>query len=128
MSSDSTVAINNNKVYTSYFARAGRIIPDRRLVSIALSSPDNFGGKYYHELNPSPSLLSNYKQGKLSIEEYKSIYYAEVLNHLKPIEVYEQLKGKVMCCWEKPDVFCHRHLVLDWLRDNLGDNIYGGEI
>lgn len=122
------VVIKNNKIYTSYFARASKIIPDRRLVSIALTSPEGWKGTYFRDLNPSPSLLSNYKNGRVSTEEYKETYYFETLRLLSPEEVYNSLKGKVLCCWEKSDSFCHRHIVIEWLRENLGEDIIGGEI
>lgn len=122
------VIIKNNKIYTSYFARASKIIPDRRLVSIALTSPDGWRGSYFRELNPSPSLLSGYKNGRVSTEEYKETYHFETLSKLKPEKVYEVLKGKVLCCWEKSDSFCHRHLVTEWLKENLGEEAIGGEI
>ena len=125
---DIEVVIKKDKIYTSYFAKATKIVPDRRLVSIALSSPDNWKGSYYRELNPSPALLHNYKSGNITEEQYKETYTLETLNRLNPNKVYEDLKGKVLCCWEKSGEFCHRNLVLNWLSEALGENCVGGEI
>ena len=35
-----TVVIKNDLIYSSYFARACKIVPNRRLVSKALNTPD----------------------------------------------------------------------------------------
>lgn len=51
------ITIDNEKVYTSYFNRANKIFPDRRLVSISITSAKVFNGAYARELNPSKELL-----------------------------------------------------------------------
>ena len=43
-------------------------------------------------------------------------------------DVYNALKGKVICCWEKPDDFCHRHIILDWIDIVKGLGYTGGEV
>ena len=126
--SDEIVIIKNDKVYSSYYARACKIIPDWRLVAISIGIPDNFGGSIMRELNPSQSLLYNYKNGKISDEEYKEIYFNETLKHLDPHVIYNKLKGKVIVCYCGKGSFCHRNLVIEWLRQNLGDDVVGGEI
>lgn len=123
-----TVIIHNDKIYTSYFARASKIVPNRRLVSIALSSPESWEGTYLRELNPSPMLIHNIKNGLITTEEYRKEYIASILNQLNPNEIADKLKGKVACCWEKTGSFCHRVLVIEWLASNLGNDIIGGEI
>lgn len=123
-----TVIILNNKIYTSYFARASKIVPDRRLVSIALTTPEGWGGAYLRELNPSPALLHSIKNNEISNKEYEEIYRRDILDNLNPKEIANKLLGKVMCCWEKSGSFCHRHIVLKWLEENLGETIIGGEI
>ena len=121
-------AIDNNKVYTSYFARACRILPDSRLVSISLGTPANFNGAFYRDLNPSAELLSAYKSGKISDTEYEEWYNQQILSKLNPEKVYNDLKGKVLLCYCGKDKFCHRHLVIKWLTESLGHSIQGGEI
>lgn len=125
---DDEVVLKRNKVYTSYFARASKIVPDRRLVSISLGTPEGWRGRYYRDLNPSKSLLFAYKSGSISDAEYEETYKFETLSRLNPNEVMEDLKGCVLCCWEKSGEFCHRHLVMKWLAENLGSEFIGGEI
>lgn len=120
--------LSNDKVYTSYFARACKILPNRRIISISLSSPLGFEGGFYRPLNPSESLLRWYKAGLITPEQYKEQYYFETLNRLDPEKVYMAVRGRAMCCWETPDKFCHRKIVLDWLKDNLGEDKIGQEI
>lgn len=122
------VIISKDKIYSSYFAKASKIIPNRRLVSVALTSPDGWEGSFARELNPSPSLLSAYKSGRITEQEYRNTYEFETLSKLNPYDIAEKLKGKVICCWEKSGSFCHRHIILEWLGDSLGYNIIGGEV
>lgn len=126
--SDVSVTIYKDKVYSSYYARACKIVPDRRLVSISIGIPDNFGGEIMRELNPPQWLLYKYKNGQCNEEEYTEVYYNEVLNKLNPKDIYERLKGKVILCYCGKDKFCHRHLVIKWLRDNLGEDAVGYDI
>lgn len=123
-----SVVISKDKVYSSYYARACRIVPDKRLVAISIGIPDNFGGEICRELNPPISLLNDYKNGKCTEEEYIDRYKNSVLNGLNPREIYEKLKGKVILCYCGAGRFCHRNLVLEWLRENLGEDKVGNEL
>lgn len=126
--SNKTFTIDNNKVYSSYYALACKVIPDWRLVAISIGIPNNFGGEIIRKLNPPKQLLFDYKNGLCSQEEYRDRYYTEVLNQLNPKEVYSELKGKVILCYCGKDTFCHRQLVLEWLQDNIGCDAIGGEL
>lgn len=126
--SDIINKMDSNKVYTSYYSRACKILPDRRMVAISIGIPDGFNGDILRELNPSGKLLRGYKDGIISEEDYTKTYYCEVLNNLDADAIYEKVKGKCILCYCGRDKFCHRHLVIDWLIKNLGKEIYGGEI
>jgi len=100
---------------TSYFAK----YKGSNGVSIALKAPYGFRGKSYKILAPTWSILSQYKKiGNVQI--YTERYYKEVLDMLDPEKVYNDLKGRVLLCWERSDKFCHRHLVAEWIFNNLG--------
>ena len=128
MRTNQSVTIDKNKIYTSYFTKANKIFPDRMLVSISITSAQIFNGSYARELNPSKELLWEYKNGEISTEKYDEWYTETVLDKLNPFEIYEKYKGKILCCWEKSGEFCHRHIVIKWLADNLWEEIIGGEI
>ena len=50
-----------------------------------------------------------------------NIYQEEVLDTLDADKVVEEIlrlsegKDAVLICYEKPDEFCHRHLLAEWL-------------
>lgn len=125
---DETVTIKNDQVYSSYYARACKIVPDSRLVAISLQIPDNFGGQIMRELNPSESILWGYKNNKITWDEYEKQYTEQILNKLNPVEVYERLKGKVMLCYCGKGKHCHRQIVMRWLSKNIGKDFTDNEI
>ena len=120
--------IDKNKIYSSYFARAVREIPDKYLVSIAVETPSNWKGSYCRELNPPKYLLYKFKNREISEEEFKYAYINEVLSNLDAMELYNKLKGKVICCWERAGDFCHRQLVMDWMESKIGSIAIGSEL
>lgn len=122
------VTLSKDKVYSSYYARACKIFPYWRLIAISIGIPDNFDGEILRELNPPQQLLFDYKNGLCDEQEYTERYYSSVLNRLDPLEIYNKVKGKVILCYCGKDSFCHRRIVLNWLQDNLGEDIIGGEI
>lgn len=126
--SEQLIIIDKNKVYTSYYARACKIIPDHKLVAISLGIPENFNGEILRELNPSSGLLYKYKNRIITDDEYREIYYNETLKFLDPLDIYSKVKGKVIICYCGKDKFCHRHLVIEWLKQNLGSEVIGNEI
>lgn len=126
--SEEIIIIKNDKVYTSYYARACKILPDRRLVAISIGIPDNFNGEILRELNPPQKLLYKYKNKLCDEVEYTEIYTNEVLKNLNACDIYNKLKGKAILCYCGKDKFCHRHIVLEWLKNNLGEHVIGNEI
>ena len=126
--SNESIVLDRNKVYSSYYARACKIIPDWRLVSISIGIPDNFNGEIMRELNPPKQLLYDYKNGLCNEDEYTERYMSNVLSQLNPLDIYNKIKGKVILCYCGRDSFCHRRLVLKWLENNFGKDVIGGEI
>jgi len=100
---------------TSYFASYKR----DRGISIALKTPHWFKGPSYPDLFPTPAGLYTYRTDH-DEQAYIKTYYKDVLDKLDPRKVYTDLQYKVLLCYEKRGVFCHRHIVADWLYDKLG--------
>ncbi len=98
---------------TSYFAKPGvRQNPDA--VSIALYTPRWWGkGRRFPALAPTRDML---KAG-YDYEQYLALLGARGLD---PDEIYAQLTGKIICCWEKSGKPCHRYMVAHWLASALG--------
>lgn len=65
--------------------------------------------------------------GKISDEDnnryYIEEYYKQVLSKLNPQDVYHDLTGSILLCYEEPELFCHRHIVAAWLEITLGVQI-----
>lgn len=112
------------RIYTSYFANKKKleefgIIP----VSICLYPPRWFNGIRIKSVAPTSSILFAKNQ---TTERYVERFKDEVISRVDPRQFFENLKsicgGKdvALCCFEKPDEFCHRHIVADWLNNSLG--------
>lgn len=120
--------IKKDLIYSCYFKRAMQIFPSSRLVSVARYAPINFNGSFMRELNPPEDLFMAYKAGDIDRETFIEVYYDRVLAGKDVDDIYNALKGKVICCWEKPDDFCHRHIILDWIDIAKGLGYTGGEV
>ena len=112
-------------IYTSYFAQI-RNLPNN-IIPIAIYGgiPQWYSGLWYKKLAPKYKFFMKWKQNHNN-EFYIEHFYNEVLINLVPEEVESELyallpEDKKNCdialiCYEKPDDFCHRHLVADWMR------------
>lgn len=89
-------------------------------MSIAAITPQGFAGRIYGKLAPPKWLLYEFKKiGDKT--QYESAYRARVLSKLDARTVFGELgENAVLLCYERPDRFCHRHIVADWLHENLG--------
>jgi hypothetical protein len=92
-------------------------------ISIASGRPKWYSGPSYPKLFPPWALIKKYKKGLVTEEEYTIRYHNDVLSKLNPFDVYSDLEGKVLLCWEESGEFCHRHLVADWIFNKLGIEI-----
>ena len=67
-------------------------------------------------------LAPTYPMLKLGNDGYLE-KFAAILSRLDPEIVAEDVKGKILLCWEKPGDFCHRRLVAEWLKEELDYDI-----
>lgn len=104
---------------TSYFGNK-TASADPRAVSIARWPPRWWGSRRrYIALAPSADLLKRSRAG-LSWPEYVAEYERDVLAKLEPERVFSDLgPDSILLCWEIPGEDCHRHLVSEWLENNL---------
>ena len=115
-------------VYTSYFAKQKFIIDNGYVpLSISRITPHWYNGLVLElfDLVPPSWLLFRYKSNQISDQEYTDLYVKHVLDSLDPIEVYGEIQHEygdkvTLLCYEKPGVFCHRHIVADWLSISTG--------
>ena len=125
-------------IYTSYFAKL-KSLPDNIVpISICGKAPDWYKGLQYKKLAPKYGFFMEWKKthnNDFYIEHFQkevldSLNPSIVLNELQcmiPNEIKEKMQSPaynndeyhiVLICYEKPDDFCHRHLVADWLNEN----------
>lgn len=114
-------------IYTSYFAnirklRSMGIVP----INIALYKPKWFEGISLAYVAPTRYML----KGDLTRDEYISSYKDNVLSKvrisdfLSQIEHLSEGKDVALCCYEKPEDFCHRHLLAEWIMENSGIKVF----
>ena len=109
------------KLYTSYFANAKALAKANIMViGIALYPPRWYNGPSLKEVAPTYSILKMTNGD----EEYTRRYKAEVLarlniqNFLNQVMKLSNGRDVALCCYEKPDEFCHRQLLAEHLRNN----------
>lgn len=111
------------KIYTSYFAKAATlrqaaIVP----IGIALWPPRFFRGVSMSQVAPRRYMLND----QLTDEEYIHMYRNDVLRLVDAQSFVRQLEEAghgmdvALCCFEKPDDFCHRHILAQWLTEQTG--------
>ena len=111
-------------MFTSYYDNIANITYPT--IGISGWMPDWYNGPTYRKLAPKyKTCYLPYIQGKIDSQEYTARYTYEVLNKLNPQTVYNELCDRggpnaVLLCYEKPEQFCHRHLVARWLNLSLG--------
>ena len=111
-------------IYTSNYKNCG----DGRCISISgdRGKEANWKGPSYTKLAPKRDWWVMWETVKDRIDFHQSTtfyiekYYTTVLSHLDPQEVYNELDGYILLCYEEPEYFCHRHIVAAWLEKTLG--------
>ena len=112
-------------IYTSYFDNLKNLPKNIIPISICGQAPDWYIGRQYKKLAPKYKFFMEWKENKDN-NYYIKCFNEQVLDKLDPEKVaYELLittsgaKPDVcLLCYEKPNEFCHRHLVAKWLDDN----------
>ena len=107
---------------TSYFGNIRNLNLDTVIpVGIARMPPAAFSGPVYIPLAPPLDLIKTYKAGGMSWDEYTEIYNRRVIAVSNPETVVRQIRllchglTPVLCCYERPEDDCHRHIVAAWL-------------
>ncbi|MFZ4440750.1 MAG: DUF488 family protein, partial [Syntrophales bacterium] len=66
------------------------------------------------------ALVKDYKQEKISWQNYSEIYRGEILDKIDAERAFNDLgEDAVLLCWEKPGTPCHRRLIAEWFYDCL---------
>lgn len=115
------------KIYTSYFGNSKKLQQAGiKVIGISLYPPRWFNGISLKQVAPTKSIL--FANGQTQ-EEYTRRYRSEVLSQqdmqqfLKTVEQVSGGQDVALCCYEKPEDFCHRHILADWIKEKLGIEI-----
>lgn len=110
------------KIYTSYFGNARKLNEAGiRIISVALWKPRFMNVPLLAGVTPTRYMLSD----ECSHDEYLK-RYDEILRNQDANQVVERImylsdgQDVALCCYEKPGVFCHRHILAKWITDNTG--------
>ena len=106
-------------IRTSYFANRAIRNSQLRLVAISLEGPQGLRCERYLTLAPTREMIRLAHEGRT--EEYTELYTSQILSRLDPLQVYAELDGSILLCWEKAGKFCHRRLVAEWLEKAIGE-------
>ena len=120
-------------IYTSYFGNYRNFPANCVAVSITQFPPKGWKGLEIKSVAPSTDKLMRYKNHEIDETIFGYQYLAQLNkdDNLKPrvqalLQYLEkQYENVILCCYEVPTQFCHRHLLTSWLNMNikeLGDN------
>lgn len=125
-------------IYTTYFAQLRNLPPNIIPVSICGKAPEWYRGVQYKKLAPKYDFFMEWKRTHDN-DYYIKHFNDEVLSPLSIIRVLTELQCSIpeevkvkmqspfydnqewhiaLVCYEKPDEFCHRHLVSNWIHEN----------
>ncbi len=123
------------RVFTSYFDNAG-YLTEQGFVCVGISRfpPEKFKDNNLYIVAPSVELLTKVKNGVYTKEQYRYAYLQEIrmisIDEIrKTIEHIASESGNndiVLYCYETPELFCHRHILAEYLNSfNLfSENIH----
>ena len=115
------------EIKTGYFANWRKYQNEGyEMIGIVRYVPSYFNGKNLINLAPSVELLNDYKKGLINEDNFREVYNSYLEENFNL--VYSDLANLnldkiVLCCFEKPDKFCHRHILADFLNAKLNLNI-----
>jgi len=92
-------------------------------IAICLYPPLNWSGPTFSKLAPDKDTFFKKKTNQITEEEYEQQYNTRVLSKLEPSDIYNELKDKVLLCYEDSNEFCHRFLVAKWIKQELNIEI-----
>ena len=114
-------------LFTSYFGNLKSLPKNIIPISICGKAPDWYNGLQYKKLAPKYEFFMKWKENHDN-DYYVECFNEQVLSKLNPKQVFVDLlemtpsditfPNIALICYEKPNEFCHRHLVAKWLEEN----------
>ena len=113
-------------IYTSYFGKLKSLPKNIVPVAICGSLPEWYHRGWYKKLAPTWEIWKHWDENHDEVR-YRETYFSTVLAKLNQDTVVEELNEFIrnyplgteiaLICYEKPEDFCHRHLVAEWLQE-----------
>ena len=132
-------------IYTAYYPKCTDLVEKYHCcpVSIAGKAPNGFAYPEYKKLAPSWSIWKEWHDSTDPYKDYRYQirYVTEILSNIDVREVVDELNSLriaynesrgtnlidvALICYERPENFCHRHIVGEWLKLKLPE-MYAGE-
>lgn len=120
------------EIRTGYFAKLKKYtelgyVP----IGIVRFKPKWYSYKNKVTFAPSIQLLSSFKDGNITSEEFSNLYIEEtknnngVLKFKEMVRLYKTLGVEkiILLCFEKSEDTCHRHVLAEYLNKELNLNI-----
>lgn len=114
------------RIFTSYFGNYRKLEAAHiKMICVALGKPKYYNAPQLIQVAPRRYMLND----KWTEEEYTNMYLNDVLANVNPQQLLRTLQqlsdGKdiALCCYEKPEDFCHRHILAKWLTEKTGVQI-----
>ena len=114
-------------IYTGYYAMLKKYKEDG-LYPIAISGkrPDFYTEAFWTDFAPRYDMFLEWKSGKIDDMQYTERYrkWLDSLDKQEIRDIINELEGEgkqiIFLCYEKAGDFCHRHILADWLEENMG--------
>ena len=116
-------------IYTSYFANIKKLDGVCYAISglipsfynqLTKQNPSKY--KRFIQFAPKKDWWQKWKNGQLDNNQFVKLYYSTVLDKIDITDVLYQFdnidQDIYLLCYQKPNDFCHRHLVSQWLNKN----------
>lgn len=120
------------RVYTSYFAASRNFNKNAVVLGITRFPPNWWNGLNIDKWAPSEKLLRQYRNKEIDEFIFSMEYVQELqdrgFTQKKVKEILETIGGDrdiILCCYEKPGDFCHRHVFANWMADVMKIEEYG---
>ena len=115
--------------YTGYYALTAKY-KSAGLYTAGISGavPQFYDGPRILEFAPRKEMFNRWKNGEIDNFGYHEEYvkYLDSLDKKDVRETLDELKEHgdvIFLCYEKTGVFCHRHILADWLENNFGEKV-----
>ena len=116
------------KIYTGYCARVRDYPSNALLVGVMRFPPEWWKSINAKSLAPSADLLRSYQSKQIDTYIFKQKFLEELrergLAADKVREAFELItvdRDVILCCYERPTDFCHRHILAEWLGGNIDE-------